>query len=177
MQKKLIIAVVIIALTSIGLYAAFGNSGASSAQSTTGTQAGDIAPSFAITTIDGKAITSADLRGKVVVISSAAQWCATCQEEAREFAPVYQKYKDKPVVFITVDIDPRDTDASIEQFRKTYATPWAYADAEGGAEVIQKYGMNRFEMTFVIGKSGHIAFNGDVLTRPDILDSEVQKQL
>ncbi|MDE2078920.1 MAG: TlpA family protein disulfide reductase [Patescibacteria group bacterium] len=173
MQKNIIIAIGIIVLAGIGLYAAFGNSGASSAQSTTGTQIGDIAPAFSIKTIDGKTITSADLRGRVVVISSAAQWCPTCQEEAREFAPVYQKYKDKPVVFITIDIDPRDTDASIEAFKKTYQTPWAYADAAGGADVIQKYGMNRFEMTFIIDKNGKIAFNGDVLTRPDVLDNVI----
>jgi len=177
MQKNIIIAVAIIALAGIGLYVAFGNTGASSAQFADGTSVGNIAPSFTITTIDGKTINSTDLRGKVVVLSSAAQWCPTCQEEAREFAPVYQKYKDKPVVFITIDIDPRDTDASIKQFKETYVTPWAYADAQGGADAVQKYGMNRFEMTFVIGKDGKIAFNGDVLTHPDILDAEIQKQL
>lgn len=177
MQKNIIIAISIVVLAGIGLYAAFGNSSASSAQSTTGTQVGDIAPAFSIKTIDDKTITSADLRGKVVVISSAAQWCPTCQEEAREFAPVYQKYKDKSVVFITIDIDPRDSVASIEAFKKTYQTPWAYTDAQGGADVIRTYDMNRFEMTFIIDKNGKIAFDGDVLTHPDILDAEIQKQL
>ena len=177
MQKKIIIAISVIVFVGIGLYFVAGNKTTSQPQESVGTNVGNNAPTFTLTTIDGKTIDSASLRGKVVVVSSAAQWCPTCQEEAREFVPVYQKYKDKPVVFITIDIDPRDTKASVEQFKKTYNTPWDYADAQGGQEIIQKYGMRRFEMTYIIDTNGKIAFNGDVLTHPDKLDAEIQKLL
>jgi len=177
MKKKVITTIIIVALSGVGLYFAVGNKNTSQTQKSVGTRVGDRALVFSYTTLDGKIIDSTSLKGKIIVMSSAAQWCATCQEEAREFVPVYQKYKDKQVVFITIDIDPRDTKESIEQFKKTYSTPWNYADAQGGREIIQKYGMHRFEMTYIIDKSGKIAFNGNVLTNPDKLDAEIQKLL
>jgi len=175
MKKKAIIILIIVALAGIGLYFVVGKKSTLQTQAGVGTSVGDIAPAFSYRTLDGTIIDSASLRGKIIIMSSAAQWCSTCQEEAREFVPIYQKYKDKQVVFITIDIDPRDTKESIEQFKKTYGTPWDYADAQGGREIIQKYGMKRFEMTYIIDKSGKITFNGNVLTHPDKLDAEIQK--
>jgi len=177
MKNKVIIIIILITLAFVSLYFVFENKNTSQIQASIGNSVGNIAPNFSFTTIDGKIINSTSLRGKVIVMSSAAQWCSTCQEEAREFVPIYKKYKDKQVVFITIDIDPRDTKESIEQFKKTYSTPWNYADAREGKEIIQKYNMNRFEITYIIDKSGKIAFNGDVLTHPDKLDGEIQKLL
>ena len=177
MQKKIIITIIILTLIGISVYFMVGNKNTPQTQTSATTNISNDAPAFTITTIDGKIIDSISLKGKIIVISSAAQWCPTCQEEAREFVPVYQKYKDKQVVFITIDIDPRDTKESIEQFKKTYSTPWNYTDAQGGREIIQKYDLNRFEMTYIINKSGKVTFNGDVLTHPDKLDAEIQKLL
>lgn len=177
MSAKTITTLVLLgaAVAGIAWWALVRNTRADSA--VVGVRVGNTAPAFSITTTGGATLMSYSLLGKVVVLTSAAQWCATCQEEAREFAPVYEKYKDTPVVFITLDIDPRDTRTSIEQFRQTYATPWAYADAQGGAEAIRKYGMNRFEMTYIISPAGIVQFAGDVLTRPDVLDAEIRKTL
>lgn len=177
MKKNISMVIVLGVLIGAGLYVALGGSGAASSQTNFKARVGQPTPSFTITTTDGTTISSDALRGKVVVLTSSAQWCATCQEEAREFVPVYQKYKDKPMVFITIDIDPRDSVASIEAFKKTYQTPWAYADAQGGADIIRQYGMNRFEMTFIIDQKGVLRYSGDVLTRSDILEAEIETLL
>ena len=179
MQRKISIAVAIIILAAIGFYAINRSNGdiKSEAQASIGTSVGKIAPDFVITTIEGEKITSVSLRGKVVVITSSAAWCPTCVMEARQFAPVYQKYKDKPIVFITVDIDPRDSKDFIRQFKIDNNTPWYYTDAQGGAEITQKYSFNRFEITYILDRQGIIRFKDQVITSSDKLDQEIQELL
>ena len=149
----------------------------SKTQTSVGIDVGKIAPEFTITTIDGEKIKSVDLRGKIVVLTSSVAWCPTCVMEAKEFSPVYLKYKDKPVLFITVDIDPRDSKEFIEQFKIENNTPWPYVDVRGGIDIIQKYSLNRFEITYILDKQGIIRFKDMVITTSDILDQELQKLL
>lgn len=177
MKKKAIITIILIALAGIGLYFAAGNKTTSQTQANVGTSVGDIAPTFSYTTLDGTKVDSASLRGKVIVITSSAAWCPTCIMEAQQFSPVYQKYKDEAVAFITVDIDPRDDKDFIEQFKQDNNTPWDYADAQGGADISQKFGFDRFEITYIIDKNGVVQFRDSVITSSDKLDAEIQKLL
>src|SRR5690349_14086340 len=48
-------------------------------------------PDFSVTDLDGKRLSSADLRGKVVVIDFWATWCAPCEKEM----PGYQTLMDR----------------------------------------------------------------------------------
>lgn len=177
MQKKVIITIVIVALAGVGFYFVVGNKSASQTQASIGTSVGNQAPDFSYTTLDGTKVDSAALRGKVVVITSSAAWCPTCIMEAQQFAPVYQKYKGDSVKFITVDIDPRDGKDFIKQFKQDNNTPWDYADAQGGADISQKFGFDRFEITYIISKDGIIQFRDGVITSTDKLGAEIQKLL
>ena len=49
---------------------------------------GDIAPPFTVTTFDKRKISSADLKGKVVILDYWATWCAPCRIEL----PVLDRY-------------------------------------------------------------------------------------
>lgn len=97
--------------------------------------------------------------------------------EAKQFAPVYQKYKEKGVVFITVDIDPRDSKEFIRRFKTKNNTPWYYTDSQGGMEITKNYSFNRFEITYILDRKGVIRFKDRVITSSDKLDQEIQKLL
>lgn len=192
MKNKRIILAVIVVLVGLGSYLiSQNNSSALSQQSSdhndatdrttqttsVGTAVGDKAPDFAYITIDGKKVESASLVGRVIVITSSSAWCPTCIMEAQQFSPVYQKYKDEPVVFITVDIDPRNTTEAINRMKQDTNTPWDYTNSEGGFDITQKFGFDRFEITYVIDQQGMIRFEDRVITSTEVLDQELQKLL
>lgn len=142
-----------------------------------GINEGDTAPEFTVRTIENEELTSDGLKGTVTVITSSAAWCATCELEAKEFAPVYDEFKDNGVEFITVDIDGRDTVAAISDFKKKNNTPWSYADFSGAQSMIKTYRLDRFEITYVIDKQGVIVFKDQAITPSDTLRQAVQAAL
>ena len=142
-----------------------------------GTGIGDRAPDFQVTTISGQTLMSQDLNDKVIVITSSAAWCATCVIEARQFAPVYKEYSDKPVVFLTIDIDPRNSISAIQQFKIDNDTPWDYANAQGASQLISDYKLNRFEITYIIDTEGIIRFKDSGITSSEKLSEELRGAL
>jgi thiol-disulfide isomerase/thioredoxin len=74
-------------------------------------------PPFKLTTIDGKTVSSDELKGKVAVINFWGVWCGPCLYELPEIQSFYEKYKDNPnVVFLT--IDSGDGQAQVKTFMK-----------------------------------------------------------
>ena len=59
-----------------------------------------LAPTFSATTIDGKTIDTANLKGKVIVLNLWFINCPNCVEEIKLLNQVVDEYKDKDVVFL-----------------------------------------------------------------------------
>ncbi|MBI4130289.1 hypothetical protein HY468_03170 [Candidatus Roizmanbacteria bacterium] len=66
---------------------------------------------------------------------------------------------------------------AIDQFKKDTDTPWDYADAQGGTEIMQKYQLDRFEITYILDKEGVIRFKDSVITSSEKLEQELQNLL
>jgi thiol-disulfide isomerase/thioredoxin len=61
-------------------------------------------PAFSLKTLDGKIVSSEDLKGKVVLINFWATWCKPCLEEMPELVALRDKYKEnKDFVFLTIN--------------------------------------------------------------------------
>ena len=79
--------------------------------------------------------------------------------------------------FTYVTLEGKDEKDFIQAFKKNNATPWDYADARGGADISRAFGLDRFEITYILDKDGTIAFRNRVITSSQTLDEELQKLL
>lgn len=63
------------------------------------------APAFTMTTLDGRAIRSEDLRGKVVVVNFWATWCGPCRLEMPALQALAEKHEGRDVVVLGLSVD------------------------------------------------------------------------
>lgn len=67
-------------------------------------------PAFSLTTLDGRTMSSSDLRGKVVLMNFWATWCGPCRAEIPDLIKLQDKYRDKLVVIgVSEDEVPAET--------------------------------------------------------------------
>ena len=105
------------------------------------------APNLSFTTIEGKEISMASLKGKIVIVNFWATYCPGCIEEMPDLVSTYKQYHEKGLEIIAVSIadDPpnqvlnfvkkntlpfpvvHDSDAKISQaFDKVSLTPTSF---------------------------------------------------
>ena len=80
------------------------------------------APSFKLALFSRGTLTLKDLPGKAVLINFWASWCVPCRAEAKTLEAAWQKYKDRGVVFLGIDIPDKEEDARafMKEFGITY---------------------------------------------------------
>lgn len=71
------------------------------------------APALSLRDLDGKQVNLADLRGKVVVISLWASWCAPCKQELKHLDAMYRRLKGQGLVVLAVSTDGPETQADV----------------------------------------------------------------
>ena len=106
---------------------------------------------FSLVLLDGRTVTLASLRGKVVLVDFWASWCPPCREEAATLEQVYREYAGQPVEFVGVDIWDRREDALafVEQYGVSYPTG---VDQKGAIAI--DYGVKGIPEKFFIYQDG-----------------------
>jgi cytochrome c biogenesis protein CcmG/thiol:disulfide interchange protein DsbE len=117
--------------------------------------AGEKAPDFNLHTFDGQTLTLSELRGKVVLVNFWASWCIPCEQEAPILENAWRHYQDQGVVFIGVDYVDTETEARafMARFDVTYPN-----GPDLGTEISHAYRMQGVPETYVIDKTGTLAF-------------------
>lgn len=114
---------------------------------------GDPAPAFSLQSLDGYAVSLADLRGDPVVINFWASWCIPCAQEHPYLVRLAQKYKEQGVVFLGVLYS--DTEPKARTFLKKHGTSYpTLLDPDQRTAI--DYGVAGVPETYVLNKQGEI---------------------
>ena len=106
-------------------------------ESARATNVGDPAPPFSLTTAHGDTIALPQLRGRVVYVDFWASWCAPCRRSFPWMNEMLQRYGDRGLTIVAINVDRRRADAdrfleaNIARFTVVYdgegVTPLAYS--------------------------------------------------
>jgi cytochrome c biogenesis protein CcmG, thiol:disulfide interchange protein DsbE len=113
------------------------------------------APSFTLALFSRGTLTLKDLHGKAVLINFWASWCVPCRAEAKTLEAAWQKYKDRGVVFLGIDIQDKEEDA--RAFMKEFGITYLNGRDESG-KIAVDYGVWGIPETFFIDPQGRITY-------------------
>jgi peroxiredoxin len=140
LAKPLLIAVAVLAIVGALAYALMDKPGA---------------PAATFTTLEGKPIVLADLRGKVVLVNFWATSCPGCIKEMPDMVETYKQYKDRgfEIVAVAMSYDPPNYVANFVQTRQL---PFPVALDVNGEHARAFGNVQVTPTTFIIGKDGRI---------------------
>lgn len=94
---------------------------------------GDQVPEFATTLINGKAVSSADFKGKVVMLQFTASWCSVCRKEMPFIErDIWQKHKNNNN-FVLIGIDLDEPLEKVKKFQEDIKVTYPMALDPGGS--------------------------------------------
>jgi len=124
-----------------------------------GTNKGDRAPDFSITTIDGKSLSLSGLTNdKPTVLYFYATWCPNCARDLAAVKDVYPEFADK-VNFLAIDIDPKESESKIAEYQQRMNLP-GIDFAASDRNVLASYNVVYTTTKYFIGKDGIILNKG-----------------
>ncbi|WP_225992933.1 TlpA family protein disulfide reductase [Actinomadura rudentiformis] len=115
------------------------------------------APQAEGTTLEGKPLKLAELRGKVTVVNFWASWCAPCRGEAPSLEQVYKENKAKGVEFVGVGFkDSRDNAKAFERkFKISY--PSLFDESGQITLAFRDVPPNAIPSTLILDRQGRVA--------------------
>jgi len=131
--------------------------------------AGDSAPSFTVTTEDGKTISPSNFGGKLLVVHFWATWCPPCVTETPSLNEFQKQYaKDGVVVLgISVDTNAKAYRDFLQRMKISYATA-----RDPDAKIASDYGTYQYPETYIVNRDGKVVEK--VISNTDWMDPERQ---
>jgi thiol-disulfide isomerase/thioredoxin len=128
-------------------------------------------PPFSVTDLTGRAITSASLRGKVVIVNFWATWCPPCRAEIPDLIALQNKYRDQLVVIgISEDEGPiGEVQAFVAEHKVNYPVVMTTPELR---RIFR--GVVALPTTFVIDREGKIAQKHVGLLNAAVTELETQ---
>jgi thiol-disulfide isomerase/thioredoxin len=115
--------------------------------------------------LDGTAVSTAALKGKVVLVDFWATWCGPCKTELPHVVAAYKKYHDKGFDVVAVSLDRDESD--LRKFVEEKQIPWPQIFT-GASEIADTFGIESIPTTFLVDADGKIAardLRGDTLEK------------
>jgi thiol-disulfide isomerase/thioredoxin len=131
----------------------------------------EMAPPFLLHDISGRIVSTADWKGKVVILNFWATWCPPCREEIPELVQLQAKYKDKLLIVGASEDD--DGPQKVQQFAQRYGMNYPIVMAT--RELIDNYGgVPALPTSFVIDPQGRVMMKHTGLYDYEVYEREVR---
>lgn len=117
-----------------------------------------IFPDFDVKDLDGKPLSVAGYKGKVVMVDFWATWCGPCVGEVPNVVKTYEKYHDKGFEIIGISLDAEGDKDKLISFTKDHKMPWRqyYDGLHWQNKLAVKYGIRSIPATFLLDGEGKI---------------------
>jgi thiol-disulfide isomerase/thioredoxin len=134
----------------------------------------DPAPEFNLAGLDGKPVTLANTKGKVVLVNFWATWCGPCRAEVPDLVELQNKYKDRLQILGLV-VDDEDQDA-IKRFVAKFHINYPVAIATDALR-LEYGGIPALPTSFVLDSEGRVVQKHEGLRDPVLYETEVRSLL
>jgi peroxiredoxin len=133
------------------------NAGASSDLSAIPVKMDYPAPDLSLTDLDGRPVSLADYRGKVVLVNLWATWCPPCKEEMPALETFYRKHAGDG--FAIVAVNDGDPTSDVVQFVKDYKLTFPVWLDPTYIATEKAFKTMNLPSSFVIGRDGKIVLS------------------
>lgn len=135
-------------------------------------------PAFSMKTFAGKTVTSASLKGKVVILDFWATWCGPCKAASPTMQALHAKYGKKGLVVIGANMG--EDDGGKEAAKYPSKNKYTYMFTKGNDAYAGKLGVQGIPCFVFVDKAGKVAsvqvgFGGDASAKE--FESIVKKLL
>lgn len=112
------------------------------------------APAWTLKDLEGKPVSFAQFKGKVVVIDFWATWCGPCRVEIPGYVELQKKYAKDGLVIIGISLDEKGP-AVVKQFAAKMGVNYQMVMADD--KIVEAFGgIEAIPTTFIIDRAGKI---------------------
>jgi thiol-disulfide isomerase/thioredoxin len=136
-------------------------------------QEGSQAPGFSVATLDGKTVSSSELKGRVVVLNFWFIGCAVCRAHKPKLNELKMKFAGRDdVLFLAMTADPA------REVKKYLAKePFGYLQAADAKAAMDAFVFSGFPKNIVIDRTGKIVYWRSTIAAWDKFESVVRAEV
>jgi cytochrome c biogenesis protein CcmG/thiol:disulfide interchange protein DsbE len=165
------------AVIGAGLVAALGFGLSREARVLPAVAVGKSAPPFELEALDGRTVSSLELRGRPAVINFWASWCIECRKEHPLLMAAHDRYGDR-IAFVGVVFQDSTKNARGYLVEMGDRATGSYANLlDPGSRVAIDYGVYGVPETFFVDRQGTIVAKRVGRVTPELLASELERLL